>query len=184
MVTCPYAGSHSATIGSISINNSQTCNTIYQFSPQSSPVVKHVSKSNSLQLAIRTCLYTNCGYFPAGFAPPSGMLQPGGYQIPRPQHLYSGVGGNLPTFTPPQLQQSMTQCVRPHSCTTLLLVSKLMVSFLAYLHIMISIKGQLYLFISDHLSEYVPYSNYLEDGMSGEHILSNVRMIIPMFLLN
>ena len=161
MVTCPQlAAILQQSEEAVSINNPQTCNTIYQFSPQSSPVIKHVSKSNSLQLAIRTCLYTNCGYFPAGFAQPSGMLQPGGYQIPPPQHLYSGVGGNLPTFTLPQLQQSMTQCVHTHSCTTLLLVSKLMVSFLAYLHIMISTKEQLYLFISDHLSEYVPYSNY------------------------
>ena len=44
----------------------------------------------------------------AGFATPSGMLQPGGYQIPPLQHLYSGGGRYQPTFTPPQLPQ---QCI-------------------------------------------------------------------------
>ena len=65
----------------------------------------------------------------AGFSPPSGMLQPGGYQIPPPQHLYNGVGGHQPSFTPPQIQQGMTKCVRTLSCTALLFVSKLMVIF-------------------------------------------------------
>ena len=37
--------------------------------------------------------------FSAGFAPPCGMHQPGGYQIP-PQHLYSGGGGHWPSFNP------------------------------------------------------------------------------------
>ena len=44
-----------------------------------------------------------------GFAPPSGMSQPGGYQIP-PQYMYSGVGRHQPIFSPPQLQQGMAQC--------------------------------------------------------------------------
>ena len=50
-------------------------------------------------------------HFSAGFAPPSGMLQPGGYQIPPPQNLYSRVGGHQPSSVPSQLQQGMTKCV-------------------------------------------------------------------------
>ena len=60
----------------------------------------------------------------AGLAPPSGMLQPGGYQIPPHQHLYSGVGGYQPAFASSQLQQGMAL-----SCTAVLLLSKLMVIY-------------------------------------------------------
>ena len=62
----------------------------------------------------------------AGFSPPSGMLQPGSYQIPP---LYSGVGGHQPSSIPPQLQQGMTQCVHTLSCIAMLFVSKLTVIF-------------------------------------------------------
>ena len=64
----------------------------------------------------------------AGFSPPSGMLQPGGYQIPPPQHLYSGGGRHQPSSAPPQLQQGMTKCVHTLSCTAMF-VSKLTVIF-------------------------------------------------------
>ena len=52
----------------------------------------------------------------AEFAPPSGMLQPGGYQIPPPQHRYSRVGGHQPSSAPPQLQQGVTKCVPALLC--------------------------------------------------------------------
>ena len=52
----------------------------------------------------------------AEFAPPSGLLQPGGYQIPHPQHLYSRVGGHQPSSAPSQLQQGMTKCVPALLC--------------------------------------------------------------------
>ena len=40
----------------------------------------------------------------AGFPPPSGTQQPGGYQIP-PQHLYSRGGGHWPSSNPSLLPQ-------------------------------------------------------------------------------
>ena len=89
------------------------------------------------------------------------MLQPGGYQIPPSQYPYSTGGGHNPSSIPSQLQQGTTQCVHTLSCTALLLVSKLTVIFLAYLHNNISKWGQFYfLFTSDHLSIHVPCSNY------------------------
>ena len=65
----------------------------------------------------------------AGFSPPSGMLQPGGYRIPPPQHLYSRVGEHQPSSASTQLQQGMTKCVHTLSCTAVLFVSKLMIIF-------------------------------------------------------
>ena len=53
--------------------------------------------------------------FSAGLAPPSGMLQPGGYQIPPPQQLVSGSGGYQPAFASSLLQQGMAL-----SCTAVL----------------------------------------------------------------
>ena len=97
----------------------------------------------------------------AGFSPPSGMLQPGGYQIPPPQHLYSGVGGHQPSSGPSQLQQGMTKCAHTLSCTAMLFVSKLTVIFFWLTFTTRSIhEGPFYFFfISDHLSMHVPCSN-------------------------
>ena len=97
----------------------------------------------------------------AGFSPPSGMLQPGGYQIPPPQNLYSGVGGHQPSSGPSQLQQGMTKCAHTLSCTAMLFVSKLTVIFFWLTFTTRSIhEGPFYFFfISDHLSMHVPCSN-------------------------
>ena len=74
--------------------------------------------------------YDNHDSLSAEFAPPSGMPQPSGYQIP-PQYMYSRGGKYQSTSTPLQLpQQGMTQCDHSLSCTAMLLVSKLII-FLA-----------------------------------------------------
>lgn len=57
----------------------------------------------------KACPIPNSNHnFFAGFAQPSGILQPNEYKNPPPQRLYSRVGGYQPTFLPPKhLQQGI-----------------------------------------------------------------------------
>ena len=95
-------------------------------------------------------------HFSAGFAPPSGMLQPGGYQIPPPQNLFSGVGGHQPSSVPSQLQQGMTKCV-----PALLCCFNTNGHFFWLTFTTTSVrKGPFHFFFSSHLSMHVPCNNH------------------------
>ena len=70
----------------------------------------------NLRLVIEKPSHTTYDNFSAGFAPPSGMLQASGYQIPSPQDWYSGY---QPTLIPSQVQQGNIHDhypILPHVC--------------------------------------------------------------------
>ena len=96
-----------------------------------SPVHNPVQSMSKANLIYNWNLpYQNHGNFSAGFAPPFGMLQPSGYQVPPPQHMYSSSAGYHPTFTPSQLpQQGMIHYDHSLPCTAIVVSFKSMLIF-------------------------------------------------------
>ena len=99
------------------------CLTLYIIDWHSEPVLPNISMIIMIHLS--------------SGASPSGMLQPGGYQIPPPHHQYSGSGGYQPTFAPSQLQRGMAL-----SCTAVLL---LMVTYLCISYLYLTVCQYMYL---------------------------------------
>ena len=84
-----------------------------------------MSKSNLKSIGNWNLPYPNHDMFSAGFSPLSAMVQPSGYQIPPPQHMYSSSGGYQLTFSPSQLpQQGMIHYDHYLTCTAVVVSFK------------------------------------------------------------